>query len=111
MGRISAKNVTSWIGNSIAVAMESYAMPMVESFQRAIVEPMPENAGTIVPHFVPSQASQEQSTPIMPNCLNSQSGVLMGESRFLMGTEGLLKVTSVAEAGIEPAQGFLPEGF
>ena len=31
---------------------------------------------------------QEQSTPIMPDCLNSQSGVLMGESGFLMGSDG-----------------------
>ena len=86
-------------------------MPMVESFQRAIVERVEVNRGAIVPHFVPSEASQEQSPPIMPNCLKPQNGVLMGESGFLMGTDGMLRVTSVAEAGIEPAQGFLPEGF
>ncbi len=111
MAKYPAKDVSSWIGNSVAVAMESYAMPLVESFQRAIVEPMAENRGTIVPAFVPSEVQQEQSTPIMANCLNSQTGVFAGESGFLMGTDGVLMATSVAEAGIEPAQGFLPEGF
>jgi len=40
LAKFPAKDVTSWIGNSVAVAMESYAMTMAESFTLAQVEPM-----------------------------------------------------------------------
>ena len=108
MARFPAKDVTSWIGNSVAVAMESYAMPLVESFRRATTEPMTPNSGTMVPAMVPSGDIQEQSTPIMPNCLNSHRGILMGESGFLMGCLGQRQWP---RRGSNPHRDFSPKDF
>jgi hypothetical protein len=39
MAKYPAKDVASWLGNSVPVAMEHYAMATAESFQNAIAEP------------------------------------------------------------------------
>ena len=36
MARFPAKDVASWLGNSVPVAMSHYAMPSAESFRAAV---------------------------------------------------------------------------
>ena len=42
LGAYPARDVVAWMGNSVGVAMQHYAMPRTESFQRAVSEGIPE---------------------------------------------------------------------
>jgi integrase len=66
-----AKDVTTWLGNSPEVAAKHYAMPMQQSFQRAVVEgakldgllggaagTMPQTAAGVLPKKVPLKVPQ-----------------------------------------------------
>lgn len=55
MAKYPAKDVASWIGNSVPVAMKHYAMATEEGFQRALVEASiaPTQSGEENPHQNP----------------------------------------------------------
>ena len=106
-----ATDVVSCIGNSIAVAMESYAMPMAESFKKAQTVPTTKPAGTIVPPIVPSASVSGNSLADKQTEPEGVNRKFANKRGVLMVPDGVLVGMPMAEAGLEPAQGFLPEGF
>ena len=56
LGRFPAKDVTQWIGNSIAVAMDHYAMPTQATFKAATTTPINDLTSSTPP---PAPASTE----------------------------------------------------
>lgn len=68
-----AKDVASWLGNTVPVAMKHYAMATEESFNRAIVEPtcgstcgsISTDSGSITSHHMVDSTPQEKpKTPV-----------------------------------------------
>jgi integrase len=93
-----AKDVASWLGNSVPVAMAHYAMATAESFQKAIVNPTTESgskSGSIGKDSpsIPSREEQEKS-PEIPMEIEAEMAGCGSAMGAIMGEEGLEPPTS-----------------
>lgn len=93
MAKYPAKDVASWLGNSVPIAMKYYAMASAESFQRASAV----DGGHIGGHIMSdspvitshSMEGQKQQNPV-------KNGVLIAADEYSQDVK-------VGRAGLEPA--------
>ncbi len=88
MSRFPAKDVASWLGNSVPVAMAHYAMPMASSFQQAIAVSTSGLSGSKC-GSIPgnAEAITTSAQPLKNPVFTEKSGVLMAAAGSVMGKQ------------------------
>ena len=100
MARFPAKDVASWLGNSVPVAMKHYAMTLEDSFQQAtqgVTIAASGSAGGSKCGSITTDAD-----PITNDLGPAGNPVFIAETGVLMAEEGLLMGSRLGDEGLEP---------